>query len=94
MRANEICQLLAVALSILASLAFDGSQLLLEPTQFAVFRVVVLLGLCFRIFEVSQAFVDLGTSTVCVLDVRFPLLFEVHQAMIARSAYGWQSCLR
>jgi hypothetical protein len=44
LRAHKISQLLAVALGVLTSLALDRIELILDPTHFAIFRVVVLLG--------------------------------------------------
>jgi hypothetical protein len=86
LRTHEVGQLLAVALGILTSLALDRSQLLLEPTHFVVFRIVVLLGLSSRVFEISETLVDRGSRAVRVLDVRSPLSLEIHDAVIVRPA--------
>jgi hypothetical protein len=86
LRAHEISQLLAITFGILTSLALDGSELFLETTHFAVFCVVVLLSLGFRLFEILETFVDLGSRTIRVLDVRFPLSLEIHQAVVVWSA--------
>ena len=89
LRAHETGQLLAIALGILTSLMLDRCQLFLQPTHFAIFCVVVLLGLIFRSLEVSEAFVDLGARTVRVLDIYFSLFLEAHQAVVVGSACYW-----
>lgn len=82
LRTCKLGVLLAITLGVSKPLALDGGKLLLEATNLAVLLSVVLVGLRFRLLELAEAVLYVGSSAIHAFEIPCSFSLSLFGALV------------